>query len=136
MALIFILSNEVATTSSGRSDAIVHVITSSLNVSLSEEILTFITRKAAHIIAYFILGALIYNIVRTYPFSTKRAVFLSIVLALTYAAFDEIHQLFVPGRSGELRDVFIDTIASTVGVYAYYFIYKMRKSSINSNNDV
>jgi len=33
-----------------------------------------------------------------------------------YAVTDEIHQLFVPGRSGELRDVMIDSIAALVGV--------------------
>lgn len=128
------LSNEVSGVSSGRSGVIVHILTTSLHVSLPQEILIFLTRKAAHIIAYFILGILMYNVVRTYKFSTRRVVLLSIAFTLSYAIFDEIHQLFVPGRSGEIRDVLIDTTASAIGVYVYYIIYKIRANGINSNN--
>lgn len=136
MIVIFLLSNEVSNTSSGRSGAIVDILANSLHVSLPQEILTFLTRKAAHIIAYFILGVLAFNVVRTYGLSTKCAILLSILFALTYAISDEIHQLFVPGRSGEVRDVLIDTCASAVGVYAYYFLHKRRTSSVNSNNKI
>jgi VanZ family protein len=136
MILIFLLSNEVSGTSSGRSEVIVDVLTNSLRVSLSEDILTFITRKAAHIIAYFILGVLIYSVVRTYKLVTRRAILICIAIALVYAISDEVHQLFVPGRSGEIRDVLIDTSASALGVYIYYFIYKRCISRINSNNKV
>lgn len=136
MIIIFLLSNEISGTSSGRSGAIVDILSNSLHVSLPQEILTFLTRKAAHIIAYFILGILAFNIVKTYNLSTRRAILLSILFTLTYAASDEIHQLFVPGRSGEVRDVLIDTTASTVGVYAYYFIHKRLVSRIKSNNKV
>jgi VanZ family protein len=135
MLIIFLLSSEVADTSSGRSDAIVDVLTYSLNISWSEELLTFLTRKAAHIIAYFILGMLIFNVIKTYKFPIRRAITVSITLAFTYATTDEIHQLFVPGRSGELRDVLIDTSASMIGIFVYYyFSHKIRKNSVNSKN--
>jgi VanZ family protein len=51
-------------------------------------------------------------------------ILLSTILVAVYATSDEIHQLFVPGRSGEVRDVLIDTSAGLVGVVMTYFIIK------------
>jgi VanZ family protein len=133
MIVIFLLSNEISGVSSGRSGAIVHILTHSLP-GLPQQILTLLTRKAAHTIAYFILGILIYNVVKEYNFTTRRAILLSIGLAFSYACSDEFHQLFVQGRSPEITDVLIDTTASTLGVYSYYLIHKRRKNSVNSNN--
>lgn len=127
MIVIFLLSSEVSGTSSGRSEAIVHILTNNLHVSLPQELLTFITRKAAHTIAYLILGTLIYNVLKEYNFSTRRAILLSISLAFGYACSDEFHQLFVQGRSPEITDVLIDTTASTLGIYIHYLIHKTRK---------
>lgn len=136
MVIIFLLSNEVSGTSSGRSDAIVNALTYSLHINLPQELLTFLTRKAAHIIAYFFLGMLTLNVLRSYDTSIRRMIFLSIVIVSTYAISDEIHQLFVPGRSGEARDVFIDAIAGTTGIFAYHSMYRIRKNSFNSKKDV
>lgn len=136
MVFIFILSNETAGTSSGRSDAVANIITNSLHINIPQDLLTFLTRKAAHIIAYFILGILAFNIIRAYNLNTKRAILFSILFAFLYAVSDEIHQLFVPGRSGEIRDVLIDTTAAALGVYIYHLINKRLKSRKNSNNDV
>jgi VanZ family protein len=120
MIIIFLFSNEVATISSTRSAVIVHDIINTLHVSLSQEVLTFLTRKAAHIFLYLVLGILIYNVVKEYRFTTKKAILLSILFSLSYAGFDEIHQSFISGRSGQASDVMIDATASTVGVAAYY----------------
>jgi VanZ family protein len=127
MAVIFMLSNEVASVSSARSAVIVNDIVNNLHVSLPESILMFLTRKAAHIFMYFVLGILIYNVVKEYGFSTKKAMLLSILFAISYASFDEIHQLFVQGRSSEVRDVMIDSTASTVGVCLHYYFDQIRK---------
>ena len=32
-----------------------------------------------------------------------------------YAATDEFHQLFVPGRSGQMTDVMIDSVGCLIG---------------------
>lgn len=120
MTLIFFLSAEGADNSKARSGVIVGFLKNSLNLDFADDFLSFLTRKAAHIIAYFILGILIYSIIQTYKLTTKRTIVLSIMLAFFYAIFDEIHQLFVPGRSGEIRDIFIDTAAASAGIYTYY----------------
>ena len=36
--------------------------------------------------------------------------------ATVYAATDEFHQLFVPGRSGQVKDVLLDSCGAAVGV--------------------
>lgn len=129
MILIFLLSSEGAHDSKTRSGVIVGVLRDSFNSDLAEDALSFLTRKAAHIIAYFVLGVLICSIIKTYKLTTKRTIVLSIILALFCAVFDEIHQLFVPGRSGEIRDVFIDTIAASIGVSTYYLCNRISYSS-------
>ena len=43
------------------------------------------------------------------------------MLSLGYAASDEFHQLFVPGRGGSIRDVAIDAI----GIFGFYLVLKV-----------
>lgn len=69
----------------------------------------FIARKTAHFSLYAILGLLSFLAVISYrnlKFGLRTA--LSAAICLLYAVSDEVHQLFVPGRSGEIRDVCID----------------------------
>ena len=42
-----------------------------------------------------------------------------------YAATDEIHQLFVPGRSGEIRDVCLDSLGVITGIIILLIIFKI-----------
>ena len=118
MLVIFLMSNEIAGTSSARSDEIVRTI-QSIGISASADLLTFLVRKAAHISAYFVLGVLIFNLLKEYNLGVKKMIFISIGIAMLYACTDELHQMFVPGRSGEVRDVLIDTAGAAVGVAVY-----------------
>ena len=74
----------------------------------------FIVRKTAHFTVYATLGILTYMAVRISKF--KFSYLISSVICLAYAVSDEIHQYFVPGRSCELRDVFIDFSGSVLGI--------------------
>ena len=118
MLVIFLMSNEIAGTSSARSDEIVRTI-QSFGVSAPADLLTFLVRKAAHISAYFVLGILIYSLLKEYRLHIKHLIIASIALAMLYACTDELHQMFVPGRSGEVRDVLIDTAGAAAGVGTY-----------------
>ena len=57
----------------------------------------------------------------------KKLVLLSVFLAFLYACSDEIHQLFVPGRSGQVSDVLLDTLGSFTGIMIYKLIYNKIK---------
>ena len=59
----------------------------------------------------------------------------SFAFCALYAATDEIHQLFVPGRGGQIRDVLIDSSGALIGllfVFALYAALKHRKTVFDS----
>lgn len=67
-------------------------------------------RKSAHFVEYFVLSLLLLRAIR----GERREMHLAWALAAIalvggYAALDEIHQIFVPGRTPAVRDVLIDT---------------------------
>ena len=47
------------------------------------------------------------------------------VFSCIYASSDEIHQLFVPGRAGQVRDVLIDTSGAVAGILLAILIRKI-----------
>ena len=46
------------------------------------------------------------------------------IFAVLYAASDEFHQLFVPGRAGSIRDVIIDGTGAVLGVCIFVGVKK------------
>lgn len=77
---------------------------------------THIVRKTAHFTIYLILGLLVSALLKQYNLTTKQIIIYSILICMIYAITDEIHQIFVSGRSGEIKDVLIDTCGSTIGI--------------------
>lgn len=134
--VIFYLSSEGSNASSGRSDAITQVLASWGAGSGQADSLTFFVRKSAHTIAYFIFGLLAYNVVRHYQQTLLRTTLIAWVIVIVYAASDEFHQLFVPGRSAELRDVLIDSTAGLVGILlwtgARWLVRRRQRISLNN----
>lgn len=85
-------------------------------------------RKSAHFFIYFVLGILMISFVGEFRNINYIALLISISICFLYACSDEVHQLFVSGRSGEACDVFIDTFGSFFGVIIYFICYtKYRK---------
>jgi VanZ family protein len=68
----------------------------------------FVFFKSLHLLEYAFLAMLLF-----YAFLRKKY---TIIIAYLYALSDEIHQTFVPGRSGRLRDTFIDLIGIILGL--------------------
>jgi VanZ family protein len=46
----------------------------------------------------------------------RRLVWAAVLLS-TWAALDELHQLFIPGRSAEVSDWLSDTLGASLGLY-------------------
>ena len=119
MAIIFMLSHQSASISSGQSGVFVEQLRH-IAPSVDQQLLTFLVRKGAHIFTYFVLGILTFNAlwrVDLSKFKFNSPAILSIIVCALYAASDEFHQLFVSGRSGEIRDIIINSCAATVGVF-------------------
>ena len=79
-------------------------------------------RKAAHMTEYAILALLFvgafYDEKRAKkPLIPRSPYFVAWLFATVYAASDEFHQTFIPGRSGEMLDVCIDSTGAIIGVF-------------------
>lgn len=51
----------------------------------------------------------------------------ALAIGIEYATIDEIHQLFVDGRSGQFTDVLIDTIGVAIGICVWMLFYQVAK---------
>lgn len=72
------------------------------------EMLSFFERKAAHMFLYFTLVLFLWLAVRHLLAGSGRQMLLAAALCALLAGADEYHQTFIPGRSGEFRDVCVD----------------------------
>ena len=123
MIFIFVMSSFDATSSSNQSNFIVDIITSIINIK-DTGLLSLIIRKLAHFTEYFILGLLVINLITRYD----KKIIIAILLCIIYATSDEIHQIFVSGRSCQITDIMIDSLGSIMGIYLYKLITKKCKS--------
>lgn len=137
MIVIFCFSAQVAEDSADLSGGLCHFIARVLNfvfgmgwneVELLEVagLIVYPVRKIAHMTEFGILAVLIYFALGFYgQFSVDKKRYLCAwILTICYACTDEIHQLFVPGRSGNLFDVGVD---STGALLALVFLYIVRR---------
>ncbi len=122
MLIIFYLSNQSGVVSTNTSSIFVNPIQKILP-GISFSILTTLVRKSAHFFLYCILGMLVINACNQY----KQKLQISLLICLLYACSDEIHQLFVVGRSGQIRDVFVDFLGISMGVFLFFLIKRCKK---------
>lgn len=125
------LSHQSASISSGQSGVFVEQL-HHIAPSVDQQLLTFLVRKGAHIFAYFVLGILTFNALRRINlsrFKFNRPAVLSIIVCALYAASDEFHQLFISGRSGEIRDIMIDSCAAMAGVFVVSIFVRILQKS-------
>lgn len=123
MLFIFTMSSFGSDSSNAQSGQIIQVLhqvfpsLSSHTSGLDASALAFIVRKTAHFTEYAILGILFYLLYRQIlPQKNGLRLFvLAILSSFLYACTDEIHQLFVPGRSGQFTDVLVDTLGASFG---------------------
>lgn len=137
MGLIFSFSNDTGVESTKKSDGfIIKVVENVLRKDLSSvekekwiNCLVVPVRKGAHIGVYFVLGILICSFISEFMIVNYKTIILAIIITFLYACSDEVHQLMIAGRSGQISDVIIDTIGASVGVISFSFI--VRKCSKN-----
>ena len=122
MIVIFLLSNQTGNESTILSDGVINSSICKFISNCNPEVYSFIVRKSAHILIYFILG--IFSVMNFK--NDKEGLINAFILCITYAFFDELHQMFINNRSGEVRDIFIDMIGSISGILLFYKIRKKR----------
>ncbi|MFH0861583.1 MAG: VanZ family protein [Candidatus Altiarchaeota archaeon] len=67
--------------------------------------------KVGHLMEYAVLGFLAFPLAG----QSKRPLLSCVIFCAAYAASDEFHQLFVPGRHGTPVDVLIDAVGAVIG---------------------
>lgn len=86
-----------------------------------------VIRKIAHFSLYALVGFLLMALFSTYNINEKNKIISTIIIGAIYAISDEFHQSFISGRSGQVSDVFLDTLGVTVGGLFILLIIKTVK---------
>jgi VanZ family protein len=123
LLLIFYLSSQAGSpeNSAGWIMTLLRWVAPQLAEQLTPEqlhLLNFIFRKTGHGTGYFLLTLLGYwAFRRSFGMDSRRALRWAILTSLLRAILDEIHQVFVPGRTGTPVDVLIDAVGITLAAW-------------------
>lgn len=132
--IIFGFSGQNGTQSSSVSMKITKEITSNIESIQKQDEKTkektlhkieHIIRKLAHFSIYTLVGLILMLICKTYKISDLRSFFTSLIIGIIYASSDEIHQIFIPGRSAMITDVLIDSSGVLLGTLIILGIFKI-----------
>ena len=131
MAVIFSASTD--SFSSGHTSRFIGPFLRWLNPNISPEAIQtvqLVVRKGAHMTEYALLAVLLWRALRRTPpragWDGRRAT-IAFALAVAYAISDEIHQSFVPSRSGQVGDVLFDSAGAFLGLVMIWIIGRWRK---------
>ncbi len=134
MFIIYYFSNQNAQVSTNSSSSLIIAIIKLLpDFLIKHDIeyfiigLSHIVRKTAHFTIYAALGASAFWMFNSLisKLKSKFLIIISVAFCFLYACSDEIHQTFIAGRSGELRDVIIDTSGAFVGIILIFLLFKI-----------
>lgn len=89
---------------------------------LTTDYLNQVMRKSAHVVLFGVLAYLTWS---TLHLKSNRYI-ISWLFVTVYAASDEWHQSFVPGRGAAVHDVVLDSTAAFV-VLSIIFLWKSKK---------
>lgn len=134
--MIFGFSAETATISSASSRSLLRFLFTTFYPGFSgmtpQEQMSLIlslhggVRTLAHFSEYVALGFFFFLFLSTFSQSIKKRAAIAAALCFLYAIFDEIHQLFVPGRSFEVTDILTDTIGVLFAISLLSLFFRSR----------
>lgn len=81
---------------------------------------------SAHFLEYGVLTMLIYKALLSESIQHKGLA--ALLISVAYAVLDEVHQMYVPHRSGSLWDIAADSFGSLVFLGIALTVYKSRGS--------
>lgn len=139
LSIIFFLSNQFASSSNALSKEVTGVIVHVIEVVNPDTDLTMASlnntvRKNAHFFIYFVLAILLLETLRYRHKIKWRNIFYVFLFCVLFAVSDEIHQLFVDGRGGQVRDIMIDSLGALTGIGLYLFFFWLCNARMTSKN--
>ncbi len=87
-----------------------------------------IIRKLAHFSIYALVGVWIMAFMSTFDIRLYKKWIISMLVGVLYAASDEFHQSFVPGRGPSIVDVGIDSLGVLTGILAVLIIISIYRA--------
>lgn len=138
MALIFALSAQQSGETNHLSFGVTQALLKnnaavSLGIDGSADAVTLfnrVIRKLAHFFLFFVLGMLVMNAMQFIKTKMRNRLGISAAICFLYAVSDEVHQLFVPGRDSDIKDVMVDTVGAVLGIGLYWLIQKCSRKNI------
>lgn len=148
MAVIFSFSAEKASQSDETSSSVIERIVKIIYKDFDswetqakyEKVQSYqhLVRKLAHMTEYASLGVLSCALALTFGMKIKNLLF-AFLFCVLYSGSDEFHQLFVPGRSGQITDVLIDSGGALIGIAGFsllvFVIVKIKEKGIGENKN-
>ena len=129
MAIIFKLSAQPGEQSNLLSTKVTTIIVSLAKLfrpDVNVLTLNHFIRKCAHFLAYLVLGIIVLFAMRRIGLMGKQGIGFTLLLCISYAITDELHQAFVPGRPPKLLDVLIDSSGASLGISIYVLFVENR----------
>ncbi len=118
VAFIFQNSLQIAEVSSAHSQQAMHWFNRLLGVVGIGPLSEYVVRKLAHFAEFALLGFWFMLCLRVYTRRFVRHTGWPLFFGLLVANLDELIQLYVPGRSSSVRDVFLDFLGVLAGLFA------------------
>lgn len=115
MGIVFCFSAETAEVSKKTSLSVMEKIIEIFNINVVNKAnFEAKLRSFAHLTLFMMGGA--FSCALFTVAVPRRKYFNCIIFGIVYAFLDEMHQVFVPGRAFEYKDIFIDLIGFFIGV--------------------
>lgn len=129
MITVFCFSNQQGETSGSTSGKVIKAILKIFTKDVSEEKIQKLQlpiRKLAHFTIFAIGGVLAIMLLNQYNIPLIQKIIYSQLIITIYAATDEFHQRFIPGRTASIWDVLIDSAGALTAILIIsLFIKKM-----------
>ena len=130
MFIIFLFSAQTGEQSSALSNSILFNLAIpflnffNIQTYYNVEFISFLVRKGAHVVVFFVLAILFINAILASNMFKKisHSYICALALSFLYACLDEFHQSFTPGRNMSFWDVVIDTVGACLGLMLFYYI--------------
>lgn len=91
-----------------------------------EPLWDMILRKIAHLTEFGVFAFLFSRLLGLYEIEGKKFWFIVLTVSLFYTVYDEVHQSFVQGRYGTVRDMIIDFNGAFLGVI-FWNVLRLRE---------
>jgi VanZ family protein len=136
MVIIFGFSSKPADNSNDSSltiaQSILTVYENITNIQYQEEVrvslmdmINHVVRKGAHFSEYAVLAVAVAFHLLVWKKKRLWLLLMPIMISTFYAITDEIHQTFIPGRSGQITDVLLDASGAATGSLLFFLFVAM-----------